>query len=305
MSSQQKPLGPIIAAAITPRRAQEHSIDLAATLELIDFLSDRGVDAIALLGSTGEFVHFMLEDRSRMLEFAVKRSQVPVLVNVSHSMLDGAVALAQEAADAGVAGVLIMPPYYFRYDQESVRSFLLRFAEAVGTVVPLYLYNIPCFTNEIAFETASSLLSTGLFAGMKDSGGNWNYFDGLMRLPNRADLKLFMGADQIYGQARAAGCDGAVSGVACAVPELLVRLDRAIRDREAGLVSALEVRLQEYITRIEPFAAPVGIKESLRLRKVKTGELAAPLGEQGERRLEEFREWFQNWLPDVLRECGI
>jgi 4-hydroxy-tetrahydrodipicolinate synthase len=296
-------LGPIIAAAVTPRRPDEHSIDLGATLELIDFLQNGGVDGVALLGSTGEFLHFMLEDRSRMLEFAVKRSRVPLLVNAGHSMLDGAILLGQEAADAGVAGVLIMPPYYFRYDQESIRCFLLRFAEIVSKLVPVYLYNIPCFSNEIAFETAASLLNTGLFAGMKDSSGNWDYFEKLAALPVRSPLKLFMGDDRFYARARIAGADGAVSGVACAIPELMARLDKAIRDADTELTNALNSRLQEYIERIGPFPAPVGIKESVRLRKIKTGAFAAPLGEPGDRRLAEFAGWFKNWLPEVLKEC--
>lgn len=302
-NSQQKECGPIIAAAVSPRRAQEHSIDLAATLELIDFLQDGGVDGIALLGSTGEFLHFMLEDRSRMLEFAIKRSRVPLLVNVGHSTLDGAILLGQEAADVGVAGVLIMPPYYFRYDQEAIRCFLLRFAEVVSKLVPVYLYNIPVFANEIAFDTAASLLNTGLFAGVKDSSGEWGYFQQLTRLPVRDRIKLFMGDDRIYVKARTAGADGAVSGVACAIPELMARTDRAIRDRDTELTARLDSRLHEYIEHLEPFPAPVGIKESVRLRKIKTGEFAAPLGERGDRLLAEFGDWFHNWLPAVLKEC--
>lgn len=302
-NSQQKELGPIIAAAVTPRRPQEHSIDLASTLELIDFLHEGGVDGVALLGSTGEFLHFMLEDRSRMLEFAVKRSRLPLLVNVGHSMLDGAIMLGQEAADAGVAAVLIMPPYYFRYDQESIHCFLLRFAEVVSKLVPVYLYNIPCFTNEIAFETAASLLETGLFAGMKDSGGDWDYFQKLASLPVRSQLKLFMGDDRLYGTARTAGADGAVSGVACAVPELLARMDRAIRDGDTELTARLNSRLLEFIEHIGPFPAPVGVKESVRLRKIETGAFAAPLGDHGDRMLAEFGEWFKTWLPVVLKEC--
>lgn len=304
MSRRQKPLGPIIAAAITPRRSGEHSIDLASTLELIDFLSERGADAVALLGSTGEFVHFVLEDRSRMLDFAVKRSRVPVLVNVSHSMLDGAILLGHEAANAGVDGVLIMPPYYFRYDPESVRAFLLRFAEAVGKAVPVYLYNIPCFTTAIDAPTVADLLGTGLFAGIKDSSGDWDYFRSLLNHPNRAGLKLWMGADQIYRQARSAGCDGTISGVACALPELLARLDRAIQAGESELAARLDSRLQEYLARIEAFPAPVAIKESVRMRKIRTGEFATPLGEDAERRLAAFREWFKNWLPGVLKQCA-
>lgn len=301
--TQDKALGPIIAAAVTPRRPQEHSIDLGATLELIDFLHEGGVDGVALLGSTGEFLHFMLEDRSRMLEFAVKRSRLPLLVNVGHSTLDGAIVLGQEAADAGVAAVLIMPPYYFRYDQESIECFLLRFAEVVNKLVPVYLYNIPCFSNEIAFDTAARLLDSGLFAGMKDSSGDWNYFQQLANLPVRSGLKLFMGDDRLYAKARAAGSDGAVSGVACAIPELMARMDRALRDGDSELTARLDSRLQEYIERLGPFPAPVAIKESVRLRKIKTGAFAAPLGDAGERKLVEFGEWFKTWLPGVLKEC--
>ncbi len=303
MSSQQKTLGPVIAAAVTPRRAQEHSIDLSATLELIDFLYSGGVDGIALLGSTGEFVHFMLEDRSRMLEFAVKRSRLPVLVNVAHSTLDGAILLGQEAADSGVAGVLIMPPYYFRYDQESIKSYLLQFADAVSKVVPVYLYNIPVFSNAIAIETAVSLLESGQFAGMKDSGGNWDYFQELAALRGRIGFKLFIGDDRIYAQARTSGADGAVSGVACAVPELMARMDRAIREGHTELATRLNARLQEFIDHIVLFPAPVGIKEAVKQRKIKTGVLASPLGEGGERKLSEFHRWFQEWLPVVLKEC--
>jgi len=65
----------IFVAAITPRRHLEYSIDLGATLELIDFLCENGVDGIALLGSTGEFVHFALDDRRHMVNFAAKRSR--------------------------------------------------------------------------------------------------------------------------------------------------------------------------------------------------------------------------------------
>lgn len=303
MNSQEKPLGPVIAAAVTPRRSQEYSIDLGATLELIDFLHDGGVDAIALLGSTGEFVHFMLEDRSRMLEFAVKRSRLPVLVNVAHSTLDGAILLGQEAAGSGVAGVLIMPPYYFRYDQESIKSYLLQFAESISKAVPVYLYNIPVFSNPIATETAASLLETGAFAGIKDSGGNWDAFHELLSLRERHRFRLFMGDDRFYARARTAGADGAISGVACAVPELMVRMDRAIGQGNTAMTERLNARLQEFIDRIMMFPAPVGIKEAVRQRKIKTGVLAAPLGDTGNERLVEFQRWFKEWLPVVLKEC--
>ena len=161
----------VLVAAATPRRAQEDTIDLGATLELVDFLGESEARGIVLLASTGEFVHFALDDRRHMVNFAVKRSRLPLLVNVSYSTLDGAVELAREAAFAGVAGVFLMPPYYFRYSQESICSFYLTFAAAVGDAAPIYLCNMPAFTSGISASSAIQLLATGLFAGIEESGG--------------------------------------------------------------------------------------------------------------------------------------
>jgi 4-hydroxy-tetrahydrodipicolinate synthase len=290
-------------AAITPRRAQELSIDLGATLELIDFLGESGVAGIALLGSTGEFIHFAIDDRRHMVNFAAKRSRVPLLVNVSHSTVDGAVELAREAARAGVTGALLMPPYYFRHSQEDIRSFYLAYAEAIHGAIATYLYNIPAFTTEITAATASDLLRSGLFCGIKDSSGSLEYFAGLRELSASTPFTFFAGQDGIYVEERQRGADGAVSGVASALPELMAALDRAIVSGNQERVQKLDGRLQEFLERAKIFTWPTAVKEALKQRKLKSGQLAIPLSAEGERKLAEFAEWFRGWLPPVLREC--
>src|SRR5260370_38991980 len=118
-------------AAVTPQRKGGEA-DVAAMLELVDFLAAAGVNGIALLGSTGEFLHLTFDDRVRLVQLAVKRSRVPVLVGVGHSTLDGAIELGREAVSAGAAGLLLMPPYFFRYSQEDIHEFYLQFAATVG-----------------------------------------------------------------------------------------------------------------------------------------------------------------------------
>ena len=81
----------VYAAAITPRRAGQQEIDSGALWDLIDFLGAHKVNGIVLMDSIGEFVHYSIEDRARFVGLAVKRSRVPVLVNISHSTLSGAV----------------------------------------------------------------------------------------------------------------------------------------------------------------------------------------------------------------------
>jgi len=294
----------VIAAAVSPRRAQEGSIDLGATLELVDFLAERGCNGIALLGSTGEFVHFAADDRRHMVRFAAKRSRVPLLVNVSHSTLDGAVDLARDAAEDGVAGVMIMPPYYFRYEQPEIRAFLLQFAEEVDNAVPIYLYNIPVFTNPLAVETAVELLQTGLFAGIKDSSGDPAYLAALPRRAGERPIRTFVGSEAMYTEARIGGASGAISGIASALPELLAAIDRAICGGDHDRAWELDRHLRELLEHVRSFPLPVAIIEALRVRKQKMGAFAVPMSEETNRRLAEFREWFAGWLPEVLRQCA-
>jgi len=291
-------------AALTPRLPGETRIDFGAAFELLDFLAASGVSAIALMGTTGEFTHFDLEDRRRFIQQAVKRSRVPIIASVAHATLDGALNLGRTAASAGAAALLIMPPHFFRYTQAEVKEYLLRFAAELKGAAPLLLYNIPFFTNELSPEIAIELLATGLFAGIKDSSGRWENFIKLKKARLRYGFKLLVGNDVVFTPARLAGADGVISGCACAVPELMLALDRAIVQHDTERYERLDARLHEFITWIEDFPAPVGIREAAAARGLKTGPHAVPLSAEQQRRLGQFRVWFEAWLPEVLKECG-
>jgi 4-hydroxy-tetrahydrodipicolinate synthase len=296
-------LGAISVAAVTPRRNLGYEADLAATLELVDYLCASGAHGIALLGSTGEFLHLNPEHRAHLVRMAVKRSRVPVLAGVTHSTFDGTVLLAEQAAQAGAAAVLVMPPYFFPYAQSEVREFYLRFADRLAGAVPILLYNIPFFTTALSVETSCELLATGRFAGIKDSSGDFDQFLRLKAQRESTPFTLLVGNDVIFTSARSAGADGGISGVACAVPELMLGLDSAIQAGDSGKVQRLEGRLQEFILWLNRFPAPVGTREATAARGVKVGPLAMPLSAEKQCEMEEFRGWFLEWLPEMLKDC--
>jgi len=291
-----QPFAGIIAAAVTPHGKRGDEPDIGATLELIDFLCAAGVDGIAMLGSTGEFVNLNFDDRVRLVYLAVKRSRVPVLAGVSHSTLDGALALGREANAAGAAGLLLMPPFFFRYNQPEIREFYLRFATEMSQGAPIYLYNIPLFTTGIASQTAVELLTTGHFAGIKDSSGEWDFFVAMNRHKQEHPCTVLVGQDALFTEARKAGADGVVSGVASAAPELLLALDRAIQQGDEAEATRLDARLHEFLDRIAAFPAAVAIKAALAVRGFKTGAPPVPLAWETHAALEEFKEWFRAWL---------
>jgi len=291
------------AALITPRR-EDSSVDLTAALELVDFACQSGMKGIAVLGTTGEFCHFSAEDRLHLIQFAVKRSRVPVIANVSYPTLEGAITLAREALSLGADALLLMPPYFFAYGQEEIREFYLRFVAAVGDQAPVLLYNIPAFTSGLDSETVLDLLSTGRFAGIKDSSGDLALFLGLNSLRERVPFTFLAGNDSVFCDFRSRGADGVVSGTACAIPELMAALDCAIISGEVGRVATLRARLDEFLSWTDQFSASVGVREATALRGFNIGPHAVPLGREGERRLGAFREWFQDWFPVVQKEVS-
>jgi dihydrodipicolinate synthase/N-acetylneuraminate lyase len=301
-SGSESGLHGVAAASLTPRRAGESKVDLAALLEMVDFLCSAGVDGIVLFGSTGEFVHFETADRARALSLAVKRSRCPVYANVSHSNLDSAIALADEAASAGAEGVLLMPPIYFRYDQETVWQYFLDFLNALHGILPAYLYNIPAFSTGITVETVASLIAAG-YRGIKDSSGDSEYFTCLIEACGTTGASLLTGSERLYGRFQGAGASGVISGVASAVPELVVGYAKALRGGDEDLISRLCARVEEFVAWCEEFPAPMIVREAANLRGLRAGAAAAPLGPGLQSRLEEFRGWFPEWLRGVKTEA--
>jgi dihydrodipicolinate synthase/N-acetylneuraminate lyase len=268
-------------------------------LELVDFLSRFGAQGVCLLDDAGEFLNIKYADRVRLVHLAVKRCRAPIIAGVSHSTLDGAVELAAEAIASGVGGLLLMPPYFFRYDQDEIREFYMQFSDQIGTAVPVLLYNLPQFTTPIEIDTARALLQSGRFAGIKDSSGDEQYFQSLLEMRAGLGFSLFTGHDRMYRAAREHGATGAMSDAAGVVPELFAAFDAAIVSGPAAKADLLECKLRELWDWIDRFPSPVAVKAAVTLRKLKTGPMAVPLSAEKNAMLEEFRRWFPPWLESL------
>jgi dihydrodipicolinate synthase/N-acetylneuraminate lyase len=302
-SNQPPRASGVYAALPTPRNPDSTEADAGILLDYLDAIVQAGVDGMVLFGSTGEFVHFDSAERTRLVALAIRRSRVPVLVNASHSTLAGAVSLARNAVDAGASGLLVMPPYFYRYTNEQIAAFYDRFVEELNGAAPLYLYNLPMYTNPIPSDLAARLLSSGAFVGIKDSTIDWNAFENLTALRATRDFSLLVGNEVLYSRGRRAGADGIVSGVAAAVPELLVAIERAIRESGFGRAGQLNERLQEFVGWVNRFPATVAIKQAAAARNWPVAQLATPLDEQTRQEVTAFQRWLDEWLPNVLAEC--
>jgi 4-hydroxy-tetrahydrodipicolinate synthase len=288
----------VSAAAITPR-GKAGEIDLGAVLDLIDHLCKAGIRGIVLFGAAGEYPSFTSEERARVLCLGVKRSRAPILAGVGSASFDASVALAREARDAGAAGLLLPPPFFFRYGQEEIREFYLQFAAEAGKGARIFLSNDPEGSSPIAPETAKDLLETGLFAGLADTG---HLPDTYAALRASFPFHLLRESDETFVASRLDGAS-VISRAACAVPELAVALDGALC-ADPSRRDLLNGCLQEFAAWAARFPQPVIARAAVGLRGLKTGPPAVPLSPRKQRELDEFREWFRTWLPAVKRLCA-
>lgn len=292
--------GGIYAALATPRRENSIAADTGILFDYLDAIAKAGVNGFVLFGATGEFVHFDTDQRALVASLAIKRSRVPVLVNVSHSTLEGAILLAQGATEAGASGVMLMPPYFYRYSDRDILAFYSAFFAAIGDSVPVYLYNLPFFTNPLSAEVIRQLLTTLPFSGAKDSSGNWEMFEVLRQLRSERDFRLMAGHERIYLQARRAGADGIISGVAAAIPELMVALDRAILSGQDSRATELDQHVQDLLGWLDRFPATLGVKRAAVARGWKQNHSAGPADGA---LLAEYQSWLSGWIPRVLAAC--
>ena len=281
----------VIAAALTPR-GKRGDLDFGSAFEQIDHLCRARVSGIVFFAAAGEYPAFGIEERTRLLYLAAKRSRLPLYAGVGAVSLDDSLTLTREAVAAGVAGAFLPPPHFYRYRQEEIREFYLQFAAQTAKDAPIYISNTPSVTTPIDKATALELLATGQFAGIEDPDPEGGQFAG-------QGFPWLAGDDATAARARRNGACGLVSSAASAAPELIMAMDCAFRSGNRTEAERLQAMLQEFYAWTTRFPQPVILKVAAELRGIKVGPLPVPVSAERQRVLDEFREWFRGWLPAV------
>lgn len=197
-------------AITTPFRA-DLSIDEEAFVANIDRLFSAGSTGMVAAGCTGEFWALSLAERARIaaLTAAACKGKGPAIVGTGSVSESEVIEQIHAAKEAGIDGVLVLPPYFVHLtDAEVIAHF-----EAVdaASVLPIVLYNIPGNAgNAITPEIADRLADLDNVVAIKESSGNWSTFhDTLIRVKDR--IRVYCGPSSVFGVAATlAGADGLI-----------------------------------------------------------------------------------------------
>ena len=296
----------IIPPLVTPLTARDQ-LDHDGLARLIEHVLAGGVSGLFLLGTTGEAPSLSYRLRHELITTACQQvaGRVPVLVGVTDTSFTESLRVADWAANAGAAAVVLATPYYFPAGQTELTGYLQRLVPELP--LPVMLYNMPSLT-KVWFEpeTLRQVAELPEIVGIKDSSGDLSYFRRLIELKQqRPDWSIFIGPEALLAEAFTCGGDGGVSGGANIFPELFVEWDRALRtqDHSAAAQYAQRVQLLQQIYEIGKYPSRFikATKCSLSLRGICDDCMAEPFDRFKPPERERVRQILEQLQPPTER----
>src|SRR5438094_2542997 len=128
--SLPRPLRGVIPPLATPLLDRDR-LHHAGLERLIEHVLGGGVHGLFVLGTTGEAPGLSHRLRCELVERACAQvaGRVPVLVGITDTSFVESVELAEFAADAGAAAVVLAAPYYFPAAQPELADYTERIAD--------------------------------------------------------------------------------------------------------------------------------------------------------------------------------
>nr|WP_315596878.1 dihydrodipicolinate synthase family protein [uncultured Cupriavidus sp.] len=251
----------VFAPVVTPFH-EDLSINLPAFVAHCQGLIADGA-GVAISGTNSEACSETFEERIALVD-AVIDAGIPgerVLVGTGCCAIDDAVALTRHAIDRGCAGVLVLPPFFFKnVSEDGVFAYYRELIARVNDpALRIVLYHIPAMSGvPISLSLIERLVQAfpTHIVGIKDSSGNWeNLVAMLERFPS---LSIFPASELLMLRSLplgAAGCISATNNInARAIAQAFASGADAARLRDA--IAAVR-------TTVERFPMVAAVKHTL------------------------------------------
>lgn len=254
MGPDRQPIFRGTAPALVTPFADGGDLDLNAFRRLIDFQIEGspgldgtaydGVEALVVLGTTGENPTVTDDERRQLVETALEHTagRVPVIVGTGTNSTAHSVTFSKEAADAGADGLLVVGPYYNKPTPDGVVGHVAAIADA--TDCPIVLYNVPGrtgsnLTAETQLRVAEEVPSV---VGLKEASGDLLQITEIVQHAPEG-VAVYSGDDALAFPTVALGGAGLISVIANAVPGPVAEMVRRALADDTAEARALHYQL--------------------------------------------------------------
>src|SRR5881392_858681 len=219
----------VLAPVLTPFKA-DLSPDCERFIRHCQWLLSQDC-GLAVFGTNSEANSMAAKERSTLLDVLVAAGIDPsrMTPGTGCCSVTETVELTAHAVKHGCAGVLMLPPFYYKnVSEEGLYRFFSEVVQRVGdTRLKIYLYHIPSVAIVgITPKLVERLLQAYpiAIAGMKDSSGDWNNTKIFLRAFARDGFDIFVGSEWFLLANLREGGMGTISATANVNPAAIYEL---------------------------------------------------------------------------------
>ena len=176
---------------------------------------------LAVFGTNSEANSLSMEERTMLLDELVAARVDPsrMMPGTGCCSITETVKLTAQAVRHGCAGVLMLPPFYYKdVSEEGLYRYFSEVVQRVGDArLKIYLYHIPpVAVVGITTGLVERLLAAypNAIAGMKDSSGNWNNTKTFLDAFANNGFDVFVGSESFLLANMRNGGVGTISAIA-------------------------------------------------------------------------------------------
>ncbi|MBU63185.1 MAG: hypothetical protein CMI26_11870 [Opitutae bacterium] len=267
----------VIGFPVTPFYA-DYALNLEGFKKNLEVILQEPFTTFVAAGGTGEMYSLDREEYVAVVQAAVNvtEGRMPVIAGVGYGSRI-AVSMAAEAAKAGVAALLILPPYYPKPEFEG----LVAYCKAIGnaTDLPMLIYTRD-WLNLSATEAENLADEVPTLMGWKDGQGELRNFQRIRsRLGERFTWIGGVGDDHVSGY-YGIGVRRYTSSISSVAPKLSILLHEVASARDEGTLAAVTDKhvlpLYNLRTRCKGYEVSA-MKSLLELRGFSGGPVRPPL----------------------------
>ena len=217
-------------AAVLTAMHPDLSLDLDRMAAHSRWLLANGCNGLGILGTTGEANSLGIAERIAVMEGMIERG-IPagtLLPGCGTTAIPDTVLLTRRAAELGIRGVLLLPPFFYKGPSEDgLFAYYSEVAQRVGGDIKLYFYHFPAQSAvPIDLSLIERLLRAypGKFKGIKDSTGDWANTKSYADAFAKEGFEVYCGDDSLLHanlNNHGAGCITAAANVGCAVSQVV------------------------------------------------------------------------------------
>jgi 4-hydroxy-tetrahydrodipicolinate synthase len=234
----------VLSPVVTPFK-RDYSPDAERFVKHCRWLLKSGCAGLAVFGTNSEANSLSVGEKKDLLAKLIAGG-VPaaaLMPGTGHNAITDSVELTREAVKLGCAGVLMLPPFYYKgvSDEGLYRNFA-EIIERVGDErLQLYLYHIPPVSQvPISLALIERLLKKfpGTVAGVKDSSGDWNNTKAMLDQFSKDGFDVFAGSEEFLLANMRGGGKGCITATGNVNPGPIDNVYRNWRSPDADQLQA-------------------------------------------------------------------